>query len=126
MTIQIPGDELVPDEELAEEWETSRRTLGRYDRLPDGLPFVYVAGRKYRPLNASRVWLANRIGTGALFDEVLFGWLYGLCSPPNATGRLARNGLPRPRSAGASQTMCLNWTCNRRFDSATNPAFTFC
>lgn len=61
MGIQIPGDELVPDEELAAEWKTTRRTLGRYDRLPLGLPFVMVAGRKYRPLNASRQWLASRI-----------------------------------------------------------------
>ncbi len=61
MTIQIAGDELVLDEQLAAEWNTTRRTLGRYDRLPDGLPFVMVGGRKYRPLNASRNWLAHRI-----------------------------------------------------------------
>ena len=61
MAIQIPGDELVPDDDLAVEWGTTRRTLGRYDRLPDGLPFVMLSGRKYRPLNASRVWLARRI-----------------------------------------------------------------
>ena len=61
MSIQIAGDELVLDGDLAVEWDTTRRTLGRYDRLPDGLPFIIVAGRKYRPLKLSRDWLARRI-----------------------------------------------------------------
>lgn len=61
MSIQIPGDELISDEELAAEWGATRRTLGRYDRLPDGLPFVMVAGKKHRPRNACREWLARRI-----------------------------------------------------------------
>jgi hypothetical protein len=61
MSIQIPGDELVLDDELANEWKSTRRTLGRYDRLSDGLPFVMIAGRKYRPLKACREWLARRI-----------------------------------------------------------------
>jgi hypothetical protein len=57
--IAIPGDELVLDEALADEWDCTRRTLARYEI--DGLPYVLVAGRKYRPLAASRQWLANRI-----------------------------------------------------------------
>ncbi len=61
MRIQIPNEELVPDQDLAAEWHTTRRTLGRYDRLPDGLPFVTISGRKYRPLTACREWLTRRI-----------------------------------------------------------------
>jgi len=36
-----------------------RRTARRYER--DGLPHVTVGGRKFRPLNAGRAWLAARI-----------------------------------------------------------------
>ncbi len=61
MVIQIPDDELIPDEQLAAEWDTTRRTLGRHDRLPDGLPYAIVAGRKYRPQKACAEWLAARI-----------------------------------------------------------------
>ena len=61
MVIQIPDDELIPDEQLAAEWDTTRRTLGRYDRLPDGLPFVMLSGKKFRPAKACREWLARRI-----------------------------------------------------------------
>ena len=37
----------------------NRRTAKRYER--EGLPFVMVAGRKYRPLGQGRAWLASRI-----------------------------------------------------------------
>lgn len=57
--IQIPGDELVPNQALADEWGCTTRTVDRYDEL--GLPYVHVAGRKYRPLRRSREWLARRI-----------------------------------------------------------------
>lgn len=57
--IQIPGDELVPNEALAQEWDCTERTLNRYDKR--GLPFVMVGGRKFRPLNAARDWLAGNI-----------------------------------------------------------------
>jgi hypothetical protein len=59
MTIVIQGDELVPDEDLAKEWRCTRRTLARYET--DGLPYAMIAGRKYRPLQACRAWLASRI-----------------------------------------------------------------
>lgn len=57
--IQIPGDELVTNDELAAEWDCTTRTVNRYDE--QGLPYVMVAGRKYRPLRLSREWLARRI-----------------------------------------------------------------
>lgn len=61
MSIEIPGDTLISDDELAVEWGATRRTLSRYDRLPDGLPYVMIAGKKYRPINACREWLARRV-----------------------------------------------------------------
>ena len=59
--ITIPGDELVPDAEWCAEVLAGahRRTATRYEA--DGLPFVMIAGCKYRPLNEGRAWLAARI-----------------------------------------------------------------
>jgi hypothetical protein len=59
--ITIPGDTLIPDDEFCREVldGATRRTARRYER--DGLPFVYIRGRKFRPLNAGREWLAARI-----------------------------------------------------------------
>lgn len=59
--IEIPGDTLVPDAEFCTEVlaGATTRTARRLDR--EGLPFALVAGRKYRPLNEGRVWLAGRI-----------------------------------------------------------------
>jgi hypothetical protein len=59
--IEIPGDVLVIDEDFcADVLAGSTSRTGR--RLEaQGLPFVMVAGRKYRPLNAGRRWLADRI-----------------------------------------------------------------
>ena len=37
----------------------TRRTATRLEA--EGLPYIMIAGRKYRPLNASRAWLAARI-----------------------------------------------------------------
>jgi hypothetical protein len=57
--VAIPDDELVPDEQLAAEWQVNRRTLTRYESA--GLPVVMLGGRKYRPLAACRAWLSSRI-----------------------------------------------------------------
>jgi hypothetical protein len=59
--IEIPGDVLIPDEEFCREVLNgcARRTAKRYEA--EGLPFVMVAGWKFRPLNAGREWLAARI-----------------------------------------------------------------
>ena len=61
--IEIPGDVLVSDAELcaAVLGGANRRTAKRYER--EGLPFVMVAGKKYRPLGQGRAWLAGRIQT---------------------------------------------------------------
>ena len=59
--ITIPGDLLIPDDEFCREVldGATRRTARRYEH--DGLPFVMIRGRKFRPLNAGREWLAERM-----------------------------------------------------------------
>jgi hypothetical protein len=59
--IELGDDVLVIDEDFHQEVlaGASRRTGKRLEA--DGLPFVMVAGCKYRPLNAGRAWLADRI-----------------------------------------------------------------
>jgi len=59
--IEIPGDVLIPDADFCRDVlnDCARRTAKRYEA--EGLPFVMVAGRKFRPLNAGREWLAARI-----------------------------------------------------------------
>lgn len=61
MMIPLQDDELIPDADLAAEWNVTRRTLGRYDLERNGLPFVLVGNRKFRPKRACRKWLAARI-----------------------------------------------------------------
>ncbi len=59
--IEIPGDTLVLDGLFCKEvlGGATRRTSNRYDA--EGLPFVNIAGFKYRPLQEGRRWLAARI-----------------------------------------------------------------
>ncbi len=61
MAIQLPNDELILDEEQAKQWNCTTRTLRRYENEPDGLPYVIVGGRKYRPVKACAEWLARRM-----------------------------------------------------------------
>jgi hypothetical protein len=61
MTIELLDDELIPDAELASQWGCTRRTLTRYESEADGLPYVIVAGRKFRPRKACQAWLAKRV-----------------------------------------------------------------
>jgi len=59
--IEIGGDILVTDEEFCATVlaGVNRRTARRYEL--QGLPHVMIGGRKFRPLNAGRAWLAARI-----------------------------------------------------------------
>jgi hypothetical protein len=59
--IEIPGDILISDDDFCREVlnGATRRTARRYER--EGLPFVMVAGKKFRPLSQGRAWLASRI-----------------------------------------------------------------
>lgn len=59
--IEIPGDVLILDEDFCRTVlaGANRRTARRYER--EGLPFVMVGGKKFRPLGQGRAWLAGRI-----------------------------------------------------------------
>jgi hypothetical protein len=59
--IPLPDDVAVLDEEFCEHVlnGATRRTASRYEG--EGLPVLMVRGRKFRPLNAGREWLATRI-----------------------------------------------------------------
>jgi len=59
--IELRDDVLVIDEDFHQEVlaGASRRTGKRLES--EGLPFIMVTGVKYRPLNAGRAWLADRI-----------------------------------------------------------------
>lgn len=59
--IKLTDDELISDEQLALDWHVTQRSLARYEKQPDGLPFVLLGGRKYRPVKACRAWLERRI-----------------------------------------------------------------
>jgi hypothetical protein len=59
--VPIPGDVLIPDKEFREQV-----LLGATDRTgreldAKGLPYIFIKGRKYRPLNEGRAWLAGQI-----------------------------------------------------------------
>jgi hypothetical protein len=59
--IELSDDVLIIDEDFHKEVlaGASRRTGKRLEA--EGLPFLMVTGVKYRPLNAGRAWLSNRI-----------------------------------------------------------------
>ena len=59
--IDIPNDVLILDEEFCRVVlaGATRRTARRLEH--EGLPFTFVAGRKYRPLAEGQAWLAARI-----------------------------------------------------------------
>jgi hypothetical protein len=65
--IAIPGDVLIPDEEFCRNvlGGATRRTARRYER--EGLPHILIRGRKFRPLNAGREWLAGRIKAQSVY-----------------------------------------------------------
>jgi hypothetical protein len=59
--IEIDGDILVTDQEFCHVAldDATRRTAQRLHR--EGLPYVFLAGKKFRPLNAGRAWVTARI-----------------------------------------------------------------
>ena len=61
--IDIDGDVLISDSEFCSTVlaGANRRTARRYES--DGLPYILIRGRKFRPLNAGRKWLASRVQT---------------------------------------------------------------
>lgn len=60
MRIDLPnGDVAIPNTEFAEKLGVVVRTLNNYDR--QGLPYLMIGGRKYRPLNAGLAWVVSQI-----------------------------------------------------------------
>ena len=60
MHIELPnGDVAIPNEELASKLGVVIRTLNNYDR--EGLPYLMIGGKKFRPLNLAMAWVAGRI-----------------------------------------------------------------
>ena len=59
--IEIPGDVLILDEDFCQQVlaGASKRTASRLEA--EGLPYLLIAGCKYRPLKAGLDWLAGRI-----------------------------------------------------------------
>jgi hypothetical protein len=58
--VEIPNDILIRDEDFCREvlGRCARRTAKRYER--EGLSYILICGRKFRPLNAGRTLLASR------------------------------------------------------------------
>jgi predicted site-specific integrase-resolvase len=60
MRIELPnGDVAIPNAEFADRLGVVVRTLNNYDR--EGLPYLMIGGKKYRPLNEGLAWIASRI-----------------------------------------------------------------
>ncbi|MGX0977208.1 hypothetical protein ACSSVY_002936 [Roseovarius sp. MBR-51] len=49
--------------ELAAEWNCHERTIARYEAMPDGLPFLYIGGRKLYRIEDARRFMDSRIVT---------------------------------------------------------------
>jgi hypothetical protein len=60
-SIEIAGDTLILDEDFCKQVLAGGSTRTALRLEAEGLPFVMVVGRKFRPLNAGRDWLAKRI-----------------------------------------------------------------
>ncbi len=49
--------------ELAAEWGCHERTIARYEQMPNGLPFLYIGGRKLYRIEDARAFMASRVST---------------------------------------------------------------
>lgn len=56
-------DGYVTRAELAAEWNCHERTIARYEAQPDGLPFLYIGGRKLYRIDDARAFMQRRITT---------------------------------------------------------------
>ena len=59
--IEIPNDVLLPDPEFCKVVLDGATTRTARRLEAEGLAYVMIRGRKYRPLNEGRAWLAARI-----------------------------------------------------------------
>ena len=53
-------DGLIPRPEAARQLDCSERTLARWENLPNGLPSIIIAGRKFYRIAAIRDFIASR------------------------------------------------------------------
>lgn len=49
--------------ELAAEWICHERTIARYEAMPNGLPFLFIGGRKFYRIEDARRFMESRIVT---------------------------------------------------------------
>ena len=49
--------------ELASEWNCHERTIARYEAMPNGLPFLYIGGRKLYRIDDALAFMERRITT---------------------------------------------------------------
>jgi len=49
--------------ELANEWNCHERTIARYEQMPNGLPSLYIGGRKLYAIAHARRFMESRITT---------------------------------------------------------------
>jgi hypothetical protein len=49
--------------QLAAEWDCHERTIARYEAMPNGLPFLFIGGRKLYRIEDARRFMESRIVT---------------------------------------------------------------
>jgi hypothetical protein len=54
-------DGYIPQEQFAKDLDVDVRTIERYRRQPDGLPYVKLGGQVFIPLDIAREWLLGRV-----------------------------------------------------------------
>lgn len=47
--------------ELAAAWNCHEKTIARYEQMPDGLPFLYLGGRKLYRIDDARDFMSRRV-----------------------------------------------------------------
>lgn len=54
-------DGYVTRAQLAAEWDCHERTVARYEAQPDGLPFLFIGGRKFYRIEDARRFMESRV-----------------------------------------------------------------
>jgi hypothetical protein len=61
MDARLIDDDFVHEAKFAVENNIDRRTVARYRKMPDGLPFVEFGGRIFIHMPTAKRWLEARI-----------------------------------------------------------------
>jgi len=51
----------IPETDFARDLSVSQRTIARYRKEPDGLPFAVIGGRIHIHVPGAKQWLARRL-----------------------------------------------------------------